>query len=46
VDWWGCTLTEAEGADRIFLEGKPGKEITFEMSINKISKEKQKILKS
>ena len=37
VDGWACTLIEAEGADRKFLEGKPGKGITFERSISKIS---------
>ena len=31
VDGWACTLIEAEGADRKFLEGKLEKGITFEM---------------
>jgi hypothetical protein len=30
------------GWDRGFLEGKPGKGITFEMQIKKISKKKKK----
>jgi hypothetical protein len=35
---WGNTLLEAGGGgvDRWFLEGEPGKEITFEMQIKKI----------
>jgi hypothetical protein len=35
VGWWGNTLIEVGGGsmvwDRVFLVGKPGKGITFEM---------------
>ena len=48
---WGTTLIYAGvggGWDSRFSKGKPGKEITFEMQINKISnkiKEKENIKK-
>lgn len=39
----GSTLTEAGegGRDRGLSEGKPGKETTFEMQINKITNKKE-----
>jgi hypothetical protein len=42
VGGWGNTLIEAgEGkGDRVFVEGKLGRGITFEMSINKITNKK------
>jgi len=39
VDGWGSTLIEA-GEDSGFLEGKPGKEITFERKFKKPNKKK------
>ena len=43
VGGWGNTFIETEGRWRGwgFIEGKLGKEITFEMSINKITNKKE-----
>jgi hypothetical protein len=34
----GSTLIEAGRGDRVFVEGKQGRGITFEMSLNKMKK--------
>jgi hypothetical protein len=37
--WWGSSLIEAW--DRVFVEGKLGKGIIFEMHVNKITNKKE-----
>ena len=41
---WVDEQAEGEG-NRVFLEGKPGRGITFEIKINKISNKKERNLK-